>query len=194
MAGEEEGRREAVLVAELSRGEPRLLTCFWQVCLGGHKDAGDLAVHVVLLQRQGEVPERGKQPAAGRCGAAMQRLKSHRAPASYLINTGTVAEGSGVTQVIDEAGDIAGCVRRLHELRVGADLIQLGQEGKGCMAQHRLKEIGCFSHEHTDCASVTGATAQPRGDGMALQQYGGTQPCPAASQTQQRFPSLPDLL
>lgn len=53
MAGEEEGWREAVLVAELSWREPGLLTRFRQVRLRGHEDAGDLAVHVVLLRRQG---------------------------------------------------------------------------------------------------------------------------------------------
>lgn len=193
MAGEEEGRWEAMLVAELGRGEPGLLTRFWQVCLGGHEDAGDLAVHVVLLQRQGEVPGRGKRPTPGRCGAATQRLKSHRAPASYLINTGTVAERSGVPQVIDEAGDIAGCVRRLHELHVGADLIQLGQEVKGRVAQHRLKGIGRFSHQHTDCAGVTTATAQPRGAGMALQQYGGGTHSPALLQARHSSNSLLSL-
>lgn len=52
MAGEEEWWWEAVLVAELSRGQPGLLARFWQVCLGGHKNAGDLAVHVVLLQAE----------------------------------------------------------------------------------------------------------------------------------------------
>lgn len=67
MAGEEEGWWEAVLVAELSRGEARLVTRFWQVCLGGHKDTGDLAVQVVLLQRQ-EVPARGKPPSLGDVG------------------------------------------------------------------------------------------------------------------------------
>lgn len=54
MTGEEEWWWEAVLVAELSRGQPGLLACFWQVCLGGHKNAGDLAVHVVLLQAEEE--------------------------------------------------------------------------------------------------------------------------------------------
>lgn len=60
MAGEEEGWWEAVLVAKLGGGERRLLTGFWQVCLGGHEDAGDLAVHVVLLQKQGEGPARSE--------------------------------------------------------------------------------------------------------------------------------------
>lgn len=41
-----------MLVAELSWEDSWLLAGFWQVCLGGHEDTGDLAVQVVLLQRQ----------------------------------------------------------------------------------------------------------------------------------------------
>lgn len=41
-----------MLVAELSWEEPWLLAGFRQVCLGGHEHTGDLAVQVVLLQRQ----------------------------------------------------------------------------------------------------------------------------------------------
>lgn len=48
-----------MLVAELSWQEPWLLAGFWQVCLGGHEDTGDLAVHVVLLQR--EKPQSGAE-------------------------------------------------------------------------------------------------------------------------------------
>lgn len=221
MAGEEEGRREAVLVAELGGGEPGLLTGFWQVCLGGHEDAGDLAVHVVFLRERAEGPARGEQPAAalrvsgegitrgpsreglegtGRKGLASNtaawrqglqhqgcgrpapaapswetrgcrsKAESPRAPATYLINTGTVAEGSGVAQVIDQAGDVAGSVRWLRELCVSADLVQLEQEGKGHVARRCHTETG-----------LAPTSTQPRGTAMVLQlrsNTGGTaQPC-----------------
>lgn len=61
---------------------------------------------------------------------------------THLINTGTVAEGFGITQVIDQAGNVAGCVRRLCELRLSTDLVQLEQERKGQGAQHCCEEMG----------------------------------------------------
>lgn len=53
VAGETDWRRQAVLVAELSRREAVLGRRFWQVRLGGHEEARDLTIHVVLLRRQG---------------------------------------------------------------------------------------------------------------------------------------------
>lgn len=89
------------------------------------------------------------------------KAESPRAPATHLINTGTVAEGSGVAQVIDQAGDVAGGVRRLRELCVSADLVQLEQEGKGHVARRRHTEMGLAPGAPRWCCSFPATRGGP---------------------------------